>query len=105
MVRAVGQRKHYWNGRWGRMTRMDILIFEDGGVWTVQAREGGAEGRSRWFDLPPCVGFRLPRSWPGVGRVAIWGDAVTAGPDACNDGVLLPGMARQRQKGAGGDAQ
>jgi hypothetical protein len=48
----VEQRKHYWNGRWGRLTRLDILVFEDGGTWTVQAREGGADGKSRWFDLP-----------------------------------------------------
>jgi hypothetical protein len=23
-----------------------------GGVWLVEAREGGADGKSRWFELP-----------------------------------------------------
>ena len=46
------RRKHYWNGKWGRLARMDILVFEDGGAWVVEAREGGADGRSRWFELP-----------------------------------------------------
>ncbi len=46
------RRKHYWNGRWGRLSRMDVLVFEDAGAWVVEAREGGAEGKSRWFELP-----------------------------------------------------
>jgi hypothetical protein len=29
-----------------------VLLFEDGGVWWVEAREGGSEGRSRWYELP-----------------------------------------------------
>ena len=40
------KRKHYWNGRWGRIARLDILVFEDAGLWTVERRVGGAEGRS-----------------------------------------------------------
>ena len=40
------KRKHYWNGRWGRIARLDILVFEDAGQWTVERRVGGAEGRS-----------------------------------------------------------
>jgi hypothetical protein len=48
----VERRKHYWNGKWGRLARMDILVFEDGGSWVVEAREGGADGKSRWFELP-----------------------------------------------------
>jgi hypothetical protein len=48
----VERRKHYWNGRWGRLARMDILVFEDAGAWVVEAREGGADGKSRWFELP-----------------------------------------------------
>ena len=46
------RRKHYWNGKWGRLARRDILVFEDGGTWLVEAREGGADGKSRWFELP-----------------------------------------------------
>ncbi|HEY2671088.1 MAG TPA: hypothetical protein VGJ07_12030 [Rugosimonospora sp.] len=45
------RRKHCWNSKWGRLAREDILVSEDGGVWLVEAREGGAEGKSRWFEL------------------------------------------------------
>jgi len=48
----VERRKHYWNSRWGRLARQDILVYEDAGVWMVEAREGGADGKSRWFELP-----------------------------------------------------
>ena len=48
----VERRKHYWNSRWGRLARMDVLVYEDGGAWMVEAREGGVDGRSRWFELP-----------------------------------------------------
>jgi hypothetical protein len=44
------KRKHYWNGRWGRLARHDILLFEDGGRWTVEHRVGGTEGRSSWVE-------------------------------------------------------
>ena len=40
------KRKHYWNGRWGRLARHDVLLFEDAGQWTVEHRVGGTEGRS-----------------------------------------------------------
>ena len=40
----VERRKHYWNSRWGRLARMDILVYEDAGTWMVEAREG----RSGW---------------------------------------------------------
>jgi hypothetical protein len=46
------RRKHYWNSRWGRLARQDILVSEDAGTWMVEAREGGADGKSRWFELP-----------------------------------------------------
>ena len=48
----VERRKYWWNGKWGRLARRDLLLYEDGGQWWVQAREGGAEGRSRWLDFP-----------------------------------------------------
>ena len=41
------KRKHYWNGRWGRLARHDVLLYEDGGQWTVEHRVGGVEGRVR----------------------------------------------------------
>jgi hypothetical protein len=40
------KRKHYWNGRWGRLARVDVLLYEDGGRWLVEERTGGVEGRS-----------------------------------------------------------
>jgi hypothetical protein len=46
----VERRRHYWNGKWGRLARRDILVSEDAGHWLVEAREGGAEGRSRWLE-------------------------------------------------------
>jgi hypothetical protein len=46
------KRRHWWNSRWGRLSRCEVLMFEDGGVWWVEIREGGMEGRSRWFELP-----------------------------------------------------
>jgi hypothetical protein len=44
------RRRHYWNSRWGRLGRRDILLFEDGGRWWVEARDGGSDGTSRWFE-------------------------------------------------------
>jgi hypothetical protein len=46
----VERRKHWWNGIWGRLARHDVYLYEDGGRWWVETREGGAEGRSRWFE-------------------------------------------------------
>jgi hypothetical protein len=43
---VMEKRKHYWNGRWGRLARVDVVLYEDGGVWTVEERIGGVEGRS-----------------------------------------------------------
>jgi hypothetical protein len=45
------RRKHWWNGTWGRLARRDVYLFEDGGKWRVEGREGGAEGRSKWYDF------------------------------------------------------
>ena len=45
------KRKHYWNGRWGRLARRDVLLFEDAGRWTVESRIGGTEGRSAWAEF------------------------------------------------------
>jgi hypothetical protein len=44
------RRKHWWNSRWGRLARRDVIVYEDGARWWVEAREGGAEGRSRWLE-------------------------------------------------------
>jgi hypothetical protein len=44
------RRGHWWNGTWGRIGRRDVYLYEDGGRWRVEARLGGAEGSSRWFE-------------------------------------------------------
>lgn len=45
------KRKHYWNGRWGRLARQDVLLYEDAGEWTVEHRIGGVEGQSRRLEF------------------------------------------------------
>lgn len=45
------KRQHYWNGRWGRLARHDVILYEDGGRWMVEHRVGGAEGRSSWSEF------------------------------------------------------
>ena len=41
------KRKHYWNGRWGRVARLDIVLYEDAGHWTLERRVGGVDGRAQ----------------------------------------------------------
>jgi hypothetical protein len=48
----VERRKFWWNGRWGRLSRRDLLVYVDGEQWWVEVRDGGAEGRVRWLE---CV--------------------------------------------------
>jgi len=45
------QRKHWWNGKWGRLARKDVFLRTDGGRWFVEQRAGGAEGMSRFYDF------------------------------------------------------
>lgn len=45
------KRKHFWNGRWGRLARVDILLYDDAGRWIVEHRTGGVEGRSTMIDF------------------------------------------------------
>jgi hypothetical protein len=47
---GMERRKHWWNGTWGRLVRRDVYLYCDGDRWLIEAREGGAEGRSRWFE-------------------------------------------------------
>lgn len=47
---TMERRKHWWNGIWGRLARRDVYLYADGVRWWVEAREGGAEGRSRWSE-------------------------------------------------------
>jgi hypothetical protein len=47
------RRRHWWNGKWGRLARRDVLLYLDDETqkWSVEAREGGVEGHSRWWEL------------------------------------------------------
>jgi hypothetical protein len=45
------KRRHLWNGRWGRLARVDVILYEDGGQWMVEHRIGGVEGRSTMIEL------------------------------------------------------
>ena len=73
-MQVMERRKHWWNGTWGRLARRDVYLYEDAGKWWVEAREGGAEGRSRWYDYPDemdalgCVNGLLaqPGEWREV---------------------------------------
>jgi hypothetical protein len=49
-VDQVERRRWWWNGRWGRLARRDVIVHEHEGRWFVQARKGGAEGHSNWAE-------------------------------------------------------
>jgi hypothetical protein len=38
--------QQWWNGRWGRLARVDVVLFSDENRWIVEHRIGGVEGRS-----------------------------------------------------------
>ncbi|RUL90979.1 MULTISPECIES: hypothetical protein [Micromonospora] len=44
------QRKHWWNGKWGRLARRDVFLRTDADRWYVEQRAGGAEGVSRFYE-------------------------------------------------------
>ncbi|GAB2614210.1 hypothetical protein Aab01nite_70750 [Paractinoplanes abujensis] len=44
------QRKHWWNGKWGRSARKDVYLRVSGDQWYVEQRAGGAEGVSHFFE-------------------------------------------------------
>jgi hypothetical protein len=45
------QRKHWWNGKWGRLARRDVYLRADADQWFVEQRAGGAEGVSRFYEF------------------------------------------------------
>jgi len=45
------QRKHWWNGKWGRLARRDVYLRTDADRWYVEQRAGGAEGTSRFHEF------------------------------------------------------
>ena len=40
------KQQQWWNGRWGRLARVDVVLYRDGTRWVVEHRIGGVEGRS-----------------------------------------------------------
>jgi hypothetical protein len=47
----VEQRRHWWNGKWGRQARSDIYLRTDADTWWVEVRDGGADGSSRRWEF------------------------------------------------------
>jgi hypothetical protein len=45
------QRKHWWNGKWGRLARRDVYLRADADQWFVEQPAGGAEGVSRFYEF------------------------------------------------------
>lgn len=45
------QRKHWWNGKWGRLARRDVYLRADADQWFVEQRAGGAEGVSPFYEF------------------------------------------------------
>jgi hypothetical protein len=45
------KRRHFWNGRWGRLARVDVMLYEDAGRWLVEHRVGGVEGRAAMIEF------------------------------------------------------
>ncbi len=41
------QRRHWWNGKWGRLARQDIYLWTDADTWWVEVHEGGRAGVPR----------------------------------------------------------
>lgn len=59
----------WWNGNYGRLGRRDVYLRR-GTLWEVEAREGGAEGRSKVFRFDTedeAMGF-LKRCLEGPGN-------------------------------------
>ena len=45
------QRKHWWNGKWGRIARKDIFLRVSGDQWYVEQRTGGGDGVSTFVEF------------------------------------------------------
>jgi hypothetical protein len=70
--------RHWWNAKWGRLVRRDLYVRTDGRRWEVEARIGGAEGRSR---RQVChnedEALALARRWLALGG-SDWTDVTSA---------------------------
>jgi hypothetical protein len=44
----VEQRRHWWNGKWGRLARQDIYLRTDADTWWVEVCDGVAGSPRRW---------------------------------------------------------
>lgn len=53
VVRVEQRKRHWWNGKWGRLARRDVLLYQDDKTsrWSVEARDGGVEGERRVWEL------------------------------------------------------
>lgn len=83
------QRKHWWNGSWGRLARRDVFLRTDADRWFVEARSGGAEGASRFTEYATeetaYDAVRHLLAGPGEWR------EVSDGRGRADDARLLPG--------------
>lgn len=58
--------QHWWNGDRGKSTRRDVYVRTDGKLWEVEARKGGADGRSTIQQCPGrASALILAGAWRG----------------------------------------
>lgn len=107
------QRKHWWNGSWGRLARRDVFLRTDADRWFVEARSGGAEGASRFTEYATeetaydAVRHLLtgPGEWREVSDTRLRADDVPLRADDVplrdDDGRLLPGGVVSPPSGRG----
>ena len=66
------QRKHWWNGKWGRIARKDVYLRVSGDQWYVEQRAGGSDGVSHFFEYDnedaalDTVTDGVPTPWAGT---------------------------------------
>jgi len=61
--------RHWWNGHTEHGRRRDIFIRTDGQRWEVEARMGGASGRSTVHECPGLTSAAiLADAWMGGRR-------------------------------------
>jgi hypothetical protein len=63
---AVRVERHWWNGNQSSRGRRDVYIRSDGKQWEVEARAGGATGRSKLHRCPSRTSAKiLAEAWLG----------------------------------------
>jgi hypothetical protein len=69
--------KRWWNGRYGRLVRRDVMVWttEDRTRWMVEARRGGAEGRSQFKEVSTGhEALDVAESWRNASQRGEWKD-------------------------------